>query len=155
MNFIKNKRDRIIELINELRKKDIHQINSIKVPEGLKGFGTIKLIEENCIACAACARICKSGAIKIKEKYHLNEIIEKWKRSKASNRKDLAELLESLKNNEKILDIPISSEMIGYGEIEILPEKCVFCLDCIKVCGFDALEPELTWDLRNILLNSI
>ncbi len=47
----------------------------------------------------------------------------------------------------------ISNNVIGFGEIEILVEKCTFCLDCIKVCGFDALEPELKWDLKEILYN--
>ncbi|NHI91035.1 MAG: 4Fe-4S dicluster domain-containing protein [Candidatus Lokiarchaeota archaeon] len=148
------KRERIIEIINQLKIKNIKDIKSVKVPEGLKGFGTIKFIENNCIACAACARICPTNAIIIRDKYALESVIERWKNSKASNRKRLAELLNSLKQTNKIEEFNISPNIIGFGEIEILPEKCTFCLDCIDVCGFEALEPELQWDLQKILLRN-
>ena len=148
----KNKRERIIELIDQLKRKDIKEIGSIEVPEGLKNFGTIIFKEENCIACAACARICPSDAIKIKKEYDLQSVIERWKKSEAINRKELAEVLEKIKGGGSIAKFEISNDVIGFGEIEILVDKCTFCLDCIKVCGFDALEPELKWDLKNILL---
>ena len=149
----KNKRERIIELIDQLKNKDIKEIGSIKVPEGLKNFGTIIFKEENCIACAACARTCPSDAIKIKKVYNLQDVMQRWKQSKASNRKELAEILEKIKGGGNASKFDISNDIIGFGEIEILVDKCTFCLDCIKVCGFDALEPELKWDLKNILLN--
>jgi len=141
----------VIEIINQLRNKDLADIKSIKVPEGLKGFGAIKLIEENCIACAACARVCPADAIIIKKRFELNEIMKRWKNSKASNRKKLAELLDTLKQTEKINGFNISPNIIGFGEVEILPDKCTFCLDCIQVCGFEALKPELEWNLHQIL----
>ena len=145
------KREKIIEIINQLRNKDLANIRSIKVPEGLKGFGRIKLIEENCIACAACARICPADAIIIKKRFELKEILKRWENSNASNRKKLAELLNSLKQTEKPNGFNISPHLIGFGEVEIQPDKCTFCLDCVQVCGFEALKPELEWDLQQIL----
>ncbi len=149
----KNKRQRIIELIDQLKNRNIKEIGSIKVPEGVKNFGTIIFDENNCIACAACARVCPSEAIKIKNEYNITEVILHWKNSKATNRKELARVLEEIKNGEKIRKFQIPDDLIGFGEIEILKDKCTFCLDCVKVCGFDALKPELTWDLKHILLN--
>jgi len=151
----KNKRERIIELIDQLKTKDIKEIGSINVPEGLKNFGTVIFKEENCIACAACARICPSDAIIIKKEYDLPSVMKRWKQSKATNRKDLADVLEKIKQGENIGKFDISNDVIGFGEIEILIDKCTFCLDCVRVCGFDALEPELKWDLKNILLKHL
>ena len=149
----KNKRDRIIELIDQLKRKDIKDIGAVDVPEGLKNFGTIIFKEENCIACAACARICPSDAIRIKKMYDLNAVMERWKHSKAENRKELGVLLENIKGDGIPSAVEISDNIIGFGEIELLVDKCTFCLDCVKVCGFDALEPDLKWDLNKILLN--
>ena len=148
------KRKRIIDTINKLRIKDLNEIKSIKVPEGLKGFGNIKLVEENCIACAACARICPADAIVIKKRFNLESIMKRWKKSNAPNRKKLSILLETLKQTENINGFNISPTLIGFGEVEIQPDKCTFCLDCIHVCGFEALKPELEWDLQKILKKS-
>ena len=110
--------------------------------------------EEKCIACAACARICPADAIVIKKRFELNSIIKRWKNSEASNRKKLAELLNSLKQTKNMDGIDISPDIVGFGEVEIRPDKCTFCLDCIQICGFEALKPELEWDLQNILKKS-
>lgn len=145
----KIKRRFIIELINKIK---VHEpTEKVQVPDELRGFGTIIHDSDKCVSCGACTHECEDEAIFLRGNYDLNRLKTLSDKRELKNRKLLGEFIEKLKVKEPAKPINVPEGLLGFGTIDLDPVKCIFCEECYKICQFEAIEEERTWNLPEII----
>jgi ferredoxin len=138
-------------LLDMIRKLAVRAAETIKIPEELKGFGTIVHDATKCIACGSCTRMCEDEAIVFQSIFDLNTLKNLAKDTKAKNRALLAEFINKLKRKEPEKPVAVPEGLLGIGTIKMNLSRCIACNECVRICDYDALSMKPEWDLKEIL----
>lgn len=138
-------------LLNMIRKLAVKAPETIKIPEELKGFGTVVYDATKCIACGSCTRMCEDEAIVLNNIFDLNSLKNIPKDTNAKNRVLLAEFINKLKRKEPEKPVAVPEGLLGIGTVKLNLSRCIACKECIRICDYDALSMKPEWDLKEIM----